>query len=88
MCNNKSFHFQSLLNGISVQKLLTTFMFMTAWVSEARHCPNLLNEINKTKLQIYTSPQAGINISLCVVPFTAHFLVSNSAFLLSLIQYG
>ena len=37
-------------------------MFMTAWVFKARHCPTLLNEIKKTKLQIYTSPQAGINI--------------------------
>jgi hypothetical protein len=37
---------------------------MTAWVFEARHCPALLNEIKKTKLQIYTSPQAGINILL------------------------
>ena len=41
-------------------------MFMTAWVFEARHCPTLLNEIKKTKLQIYTSPQAGINI-LCML---------------------
>ena len=40
---------------------------MTAWVFEARHCPTLLNEIKKTKLQIYTSPQAGINILLCTV---------------------
>jgi hypothetical protein len=37
---------------------------MTAWVFEALHCPTLLNEIKKTKLQIYTSPQAGINILL------------------------
>jgi hypothetical protein len=42
-------------------------MFMTAWVFEARHCPTLLNGIKKTKLQIYTSPQAGINILLAVV---------------------
>ncbi len=39
-------------------------MFMTAWVFEAHHCPTLLNEIKKTKLQTYTSPQAGINILL------------------------
>jgi len=39
-------------------------MFMTAWVFEVRHCPTLPNEIKKTKLQIYTEPQAGINI-LC-----------------------
>jgi hypothetical protein len=37
-------------------------MFMTAWVLEARHCPTLLNEIKKTRLQTYTEPQAGINI--------------------------
>jgi len=37
---------------------------MTAWVFEARHCPTLPNEIKKTKLQICTEPQAGINI-LC-----------------------
>jgi hypothetical protein len=40
---------------------------MTAWVFEAHHCPTLLNEIKKTKLQIYTSPQAGINILLAAV---------------------
>jgi hypothetical protein len=40
-------------------------MFVTAWVFEARHCPTLLNEIMKTKLQTNTEPQAGINI-LCV----------------------
>jgi hypothetical protein len=27
--------------------LLLTFVFMTAWVFEARHCPTLLNEIKK-----------------------------------------
>jgi len=32
-------------------------MFMTAWVFEARTCLTLLNEIKKTKLQIYTSPK-------------------------------
>jgi hypothetical protein len=37
---------------------------MTAWVFEARHCPTLLNEVKETKLQTYTSPQAGINILL------------------------
>ena len=42
-------------------------MFMTAWAFEARHCPTLPNEIKKTKLQIYTEPQAGINILLGVV---------------------
>src|SRR5690606_10589918 len=53
------------------RRLRTTFMFMTAWVFEARHCPTLLNEIKKTKLQIFTLPQAGINILLCVrAPFT------------------
>jgi len=50
-------------------KCPTTFMFMTAWVFEARHCPTLLNEIKKTKLQTYTSPQAGINILLAAVAF-------------------
>jgi hypothetical protein len=44
-----------------------TFMFMTDWVFEVRHCPTLPNEIKKTKLQIYTSPQAGINILLAAV---------------------
>jgi hypothetical protein len=47
--------------------LLTTFMFMTAWVFEARHCPTLLNEIKKTKLESTAEPQAGINILLAVV---------------------
>ena len=37
---------------------------MTDWVFEARHCPTLLNEIKKTKLDSNTEPQAGINI-LC-----------------------
>jgi hypothetical protein len=32
-------------------------------------CPTLLNEIKKTKLEIYTSPQAGINILLAPVQF-------------------
>jgi hypothetical protein len=41
---------------------------MTAWVLEARHCPTMLNEIKKTKLQIYTEPQAGINILLAAGP--------------------
>jgi hypothetical protein len=49
--------------------LLATFMFMTAWVFEARHCPTLLNEIKKTKLDGNTEPQAGINILLAAVPF-------------------
>ena len=39
-------------------------MFMTAWVFKARHCPTLLNEIKKTKLDDNTEPQAGINILL------------------------
>ena len=39
---------------------------MTAWVFDARHCPSLRNEIKQTKLQIYISPQAGINILLGV----------------------
>ncbi len=34
---------------------------MTAWVFEARYCPN---EIKKTKLYTYTSPAAGINFLL------------------------
>jgi len=37
---------------------------MLAWVFEALHYPTLLNEIKKTKLQIYTSPQHVIN-TLC-----------------------
>ena len=32
-------------------------MFVTAWVIEAVHGPTLLNEITKTKLQIYASPK-------------------------------
>ena len=47
--------------------LLLTFMLMKAGVFEARHCPTLLSEIKKTKLQICTSPQAGINILLGAV---------------------
>jgi hypothetical protein len=39
---------------------------MPAWVFEADLCPTLLNEINKTKPQIYASPQAGVNILLVV----------------------
>jgi hypothetical protein len=50
--------------------LPATFMFMTAWDFEARLCPTLLNEIKKTKLQICTSPQAGINILLWAVRVT------------------
>ena len=42
-------------------------MFMTAWGFEARNGPKLSNEIKKTKFQIYTSPQAGINILLAHV---------------------
>lgn len=42
-------------------------MFVTAWAFEARHCPALLNEIKKTERQIYTEPQAGINILLAPV---------------------
>jgi len=41
-------------------------MFMTAWAFEARHCPTLLNEIKKTKLDSNAEPQAGINILLAV----------------------
>jgi len=44
-------------------------MFMTAWAFEARHCPTLLNEIKKTKLDSNTEPQAGINILLATVGF-------------------
>ncbi len=47
----------------------TTLVFMTAWAFEAHRCPTLLNEIKKTKLQIYTSPQAGINILLAAAKF-------------------
>jgi hypothetical protein len=42
-------------------------MFMTAWDFEVRHCPTLLSKIKKTKLQTYTSLQAGINILLWAV---------------------
>jgi len=34
-----------------------TFMFVTAWVFEALHCPTLLNEIKKTKLDSNTEPK-------------------------------
>jgi hypothetical protein len=34
-----------------------TFMFMTAWVFEARLCPTLPNENKKNILQIYTEPK-------------------------------
>ena len=56
-----------------------TFMFMTAWVFEARHCPTLLNEIKKTKLQTYTSPQAVINILLWAVLFRHVLFYSQDA---------
>jgi hypothetical protein len=55
---------QEFYSGKALYALRITFMFMTAWVFEAHHGPTLLNEIKKTKLQIYTSPQAGINILL------------------------
>jgi hypothetical protein len=42
-------------------------MFMTAWAFEARHCPMLLDEIKKTKLDSNAEPKAGINILLAVV---------------------
>ncbi len=48
-------------------------MFMTAWVFEARLSPTLQNEIKKTKLQIYTEPQAGINIFVCAQHGTTKF---------------
>ena len=51
-------------------------MFVTAWVFEARHCPTLLNEIKKTKLQLYTEPQAGINILLGAVFLLALYLIN------------
>ena len=37
--------------------LAVTFMFMTAWVFEAHHCPTLLNEIKKTILTITHHPK-------------------------------
>ncbi len=49
---------------------------MTAWAFEALHCPTLLTEIKKTKLQTYTEPQAGINILLAPVRVTSHFAVT------------
>jgi hypothetical protein len=39
-------------------------MFMAAWVLEERHGRTLQNEIKKTKPQIYTVAEAGINILL------------------------
>ncbi len=47
-----------------------TFEFMTAAAFEARLCPTWPNEIKKTKLRTYTSPAAGINFLLCIVPFS------------------
>ena len=35
--------------ALSFLSLHITFMFMTAWVFEARHCPILPTEIKKTK---------------------------------------
>ena len=65
-------------------------MFMTAWAFEARHCPTLLNEIKKTKLQINTEPQAGINILLAAVSYSItrrlSFLSTLSHSLLSTFQ--
>ena len=52
-------------------------MFMTAWVFEARHCPTLPNEIKKTKLTIYTEPQAGINILLPSVEFRSSMVTES-----------
>jgi hypothetical protein len=64
-----------LCGGKNIPRLRTTVMFMTAWVFEARHCPTLPNDVKKTKLHIYTSPQAGINILLAACAFrsSAHF---------------
>ena len=50
---------------------------MTAWVLEAHHCPTLLNEIKKTKLQPHTTPQAGINILLGAGRFRQSILLPN-----------
>jgi hypothetical protein len=36
--------------ALELHRRLLTFMFMTAWVFEARPCPTLPNEIKKTKL--------------------------------------
>ena len=37
------------------------------WAFEARHCPNLPNEIKKTKRKIKITPQHEINIVLATV---------------------
>jgi hypothetical protein len=37
------------------------------WDFEARHCPNLPNEIKKTKRKIKITPQHEINIVLATV---------------------
>jgi len=47
---------------------------MTAAAFEARLCPTWLNEIKKTKLYSHTSPAAGINFLLCVVPLVPSLL--------------
>ena len=57
---------------MAVSKLATTIVFMTAWVFEARHCPTLLNEIKKTKLQFTLRPSHVLYILLAVVgPFSS-----------------
>ena len=48
-------------------QLATTFVFIACWVFEARHCPNLPNEIKKTKRKIKITPQHEINIVLATV---------------------
>ena len=57
-----------------------TFTYKTYACKYLHLCPTLLNEIKKTKLQIYTQPQAGINILLCGCrfPFTIHGLPLNN----------
>ncbi len=54
-----SFYFFSSLRicRVSRMALALTFVFMTAWVFEARFCPTLLNKIKKTKLQCTQNPK-------------------------------
>ena len=63
----KLFRWVQIVRVTFVSKLLVTFVFIACWAFEARHCPNLPNEIKKTKRKIKTTPQHEINILLATV---------------------
>jgi hypothetical protein len=48
-------NFIFMINNIF--SLLLAFMFMTAWVLQARLCPTLLNEIKKTNFKFAQNPK-------------------------------